>query len=49
MEITGIAHEIISDSFRAFEVFLCAGAIYLLINAAIVRTVAGIERRLLPA
>ena len=49
MEITGIAHQIISDTFRAFEVFLCAGAIYLLINAAIVQTVAGLERRLTPA
>ena len=49
MEITGIAHEIISDTFRAFEVFLCAGAIYLLVNALIVRTVAGLERRLAPA
>ena len=49
MEITGIAHELISDTFRAFEVFLCAGAIYLLINAVIVWGVNGLERRLLPA
>lgn len=46
MEITGIAHEIISDTFRAFEVFFCAGVIYLAINALIVRGVTGLERRL---
>lgn len=35
MDVTGIAHEIIAETFRAFEVFGCAGAIYLALNAAI--------------
>src|SRR6266403_1832749 len=29
MEVTGIAQRIISETFRAVEVFICAGAIYL--------------------
>ena len=48
MEITGIAHQIIGDTFRAFEVFLCAGAIYLALNALIARGVWLMERRLSP-
>lgn len=48
MEVTGIAHEIIGDTFRAIEVFLCAGLIYLLMNTAIARSVWLIERRLSP-
>lgn len=35
MDVTGIAAQLIADTFRAFEVFGCAGAIYLAINAAI--------------
>ena len=46
MEVTGIAHEIIADTFRAFEVFACAGAIYLVLNGLIVRGVYLLERRL---
>ena len=46
MEVTGIAHELIADTFRAFEVFGCAGAIYLSINAAIAATVHRLERAL---
>ena len=48
MEITGIAQEIISETFRAFEVFLCAGAIYLALNTLIARGLWLIERRLSP-
>ncbi len=48
MEITGIAHQIIGDTFRSFEVFLCAGAIYLALNSLIARGVWLIERRLSP-
>jgi octopine/nopaline transport system permease protein len=45
MEVTGIASTIISETFRAVEVFICAGAIYLVINFAISRAIAIIERR----
>jgi octopine/nopaline transport system permease protein len=48
MEVTGIASKIISETFRAVEVFVCAGAIYLVINFAISRGVALLERRLSP-
>jgi octopine/nopaline transport system permease protein len=48
MEITGIAYSIISETYRAFEVFLCAGAIYLVINFAIARAVRGLEWWLTP-
>ena len=48
MEITGIAHKIISDTYRAVDVFVCAGAIYLLLNFAITRFVIWLERRLTP-
>ena len=48
MEVTGIASKIISETFRAVEVFICAGAIYLVINFAISRGVAFLERRLSP-
>ena len=48
MEVTGIASKIISETFRAIEVFICAGAIYLLINFAISRGIALLERRLSP-
>jgi len=48
MEVTGIASKIISETFRAVEVFVCAGAIYLMINFAISRGIAGLERRISP-
>ena len=48
MEVTGIASKIISETFRAVEVFVCAGAIYLVINFAISRGIALLERRLSP-
>lgn len=48
MELTGIAHDIIGETFRAFEVFLCAGAIYLALNSVIARGIALLERRLSP-
>jgi octopine/nopaline transport system permease protein len=48
MEVTGIASKIISETFRAVEVFICAGAIYLVINFAISRGIALLERRLSP-
>lgn len=46
MEITGIAHGIISQTYRAIEVFACAGAIYLALNFLITRVLGLIEYRL---
>ena len=46
MDVTGVAAAIIADTFRAFEVFACAGAIYLGLNAAIAWAVHALERRL---
>jgi octopine/nopaline transport system permease protein len=48
MEVTGIAHKIISESYRAIEVFICAGAIYLLINLLLIRAVYAVEYWLSP-
>jgi octopine/nopaline transport system permease protein len=48
MEVTGIAHRLISETFRAIEVFVVAGAIYLAINFAITRLVRRLEWRLSP-
>lgn len=48
MEVTGIAQRLISETFRAVEVFVCAGAIYLVINFIISRAVAALEHRLSP-
>lgn len=39
MELSGIAYAIISETYRAIEVFLCAGSIYLLINFLLTRAV----------
>lgn len=46
MEVTGIASKIVSETFRAVEVFICAGAIYLALNFLISRAIALLERRL---
>jgi octopine/nopaline transport system permease protein len=48
MEITGVAAKIISETYRAIEVFIVAGAIYLAINFVLTRLVAFTERRLSP-
>jgi octopine/nopaline transport system permease protein len=48
MEITGIAYAIISETYRALEVFLCAGAIYLVLNFLLTRALALLEYRLNP-
>ncbi|PDS76740.1 ABC transporter permease [Rhizobium sp. L43] len=39
MEVTGVAAKIISQSYRAIEVFIVAGAIYLTINFLLTRLV----------
>ncbi|MBN8892309.1 MAG: ABC transporter permease [Rhodospirillales bacterium 70-18] len=43
MEVSGISYAIVSETYRAFEVFLCAGAIYLAINFLLTRAVAWLE------
>jgi octopine/nopaline transport system permease protein len=48
MEVTGIAHRLISETFRAIEVFVVAGAIYLTINFLITRLVRRLEWSLSP-
>ncbi|KAB7897059.1 ABC transporter permease subunit [Rouxiella sp. S1S-2] len=48
MDITGIAAQIISDTYRALEVFMVTGVIYLLINLVISRIVMLLEYRLTP-
>jgi octopine/nopaline transport system permease protein len=48
LEVTGIAHQIISQTYRAIEVFVCAGALYLTLNFIITRVLSGLEYRLSP-
>ncbi len=48
MEVSGISYAIISETYRALEVFLCAGSIYLVINFLITRAVAAVEYRITP-
>ncbi len=48
MELTGIAHKLISETFRAVEIFLVAGSIYLLLNFILTRLVAWGERAIAP-
>lgn len=48
MEITGLAAKLISETYRAIEVFIVAGAIYLVINFVITRLVHYAEYRLTP-
>ena len=48
LEVTGVAHKLISESFRAVEVFLCAGAIYLAINFSVAALFSVIERWVAP-
>ena len=47
MEVTGIAYRLISETYRSLEVFLCAGAIYLVMTFAITTGVQALERRLM--
>ena len=43
-----VAAKLNSETFRAVEVFLCAGAIYLVLNILIARVIARLERYLSP-
>ena len=48
MEITGIAAKLIAESYRAIEVFVIAGALYLAINYTLTRLMAALEHHLTP-
>jgi octopine/nopaline transport system permease protein len=48
MEVTGIAHKIIAETYRGIEVFVCAGATYLIINFLLIRAVYAVEHWLSP-
>jgi octopine/nopaline transport system permease protein len=48
MEITGIAYKLISQTFRAVEIFIVAGAIYLALNFLVTRAIQAIEWWLSP-
>ncbi len=46
LEVTSIAQQLTSETFRAIEVFVCAGAIYLAMNFVVTRIIGSIEYRL---
>jgi octopine/nopaline transport system permease protein len=48
MEVTGIAAKIISETYRAIEVFVVAGSIYLVINFVLTRLIMVTEHGLTP-
>jgi len=48
MEVTGLAGKLIADSFRAFEVFIVAGTIYLAITFLVTRLLMIVEFWLSP-
>ncbi len=48
LEITGIARRLIGQTFAVFEIFIVAGAIYLLLNLAATRAVRWAEWRMTP-
>ena len=45
-EVTGVAQQIIQQTYRTTEVFICAALIYLFLNFVIVRLLGLLERRL---
>jgi octopine/nopaline transport system permease protein len=47
-EVTGVAQRIIAHSYRTMEVFLCAAAVYLILNFLLLRLIALVEYRLSP-
>jgi octopine/nopaline transport system permease protein len=47
-DITGVAQQIISQTYRTMEVFLCAAVIYLILGFAVIRLVGWFEYRLSP-
>jgi len=47
-DVTGVAQQIIQRTYRTMEVFVCAAAIYLVLNFLLVRGLALLEHRLSP-
>ena len=47
-EIPGIAREAVAETWRAVEIFLCAGLIYLVLSLIITRATSLVERALSP-
>lgn len=47
-EVSGVAQHIIAQTYRVMEVFLCAAAIYLLINFVLARLLVALEHVLSP-
>jgi octopine/nopaline transport system permease protein len=45
-EVTGVAQQIIQQTYRTTEVFTCAALIYLFLNFLVVRILGLLERRL---
>lgn len=45
-EVTGVAQRLISQTYRTMEVFLCAAAIYLVLNFIVLQALAQLERSL---
>lgn len=43
MEVTGLAGKLIAETYRAIEIFACAGAIYLIINFILTRILVLLE------
>ncbi|WFE75803.1 ABC transporter permease [Roseinatronobacter sp. S2] len=48
MDVTGIAREAVAETWRAVEIFLCAGLIYLVLSLIVTRLTDRIERTLSP-
>ena len=48
LEVTGLAVRLVSETYRATEIFVVAGALYLAINFVLTRLVLALERRLTP-
>jgi octopine/nopaline transport system permease protein len=48
LEVTGLAQKLIAQTFRAVEIFVCAGVIYLTLNFLVTRAVWLLERWLSP-
>jgi octopine/nopaline transport system permease protein len=48
MEVTGLASKLIAETFRAVEVFVVAGGIYLALNFVLTSILSWVEHRLTP-
>lgn len=48
MDVTGIAREEVAETWRAVEIFLCAGLIYLALSLIVTRATSWTERTLSP-